>query len=30
MTQKILIDTCGRIDFLRSREGRLGDMVDAT
>ena len=29
MRQKILIDTCGWIDFLRSREGRLGDRVES-
>ncbi|MDD2893810.1 MAG: PIN domain-containing protein [Halothiobacillaceae bacterium] len=28
MRQKILIDTCGWVDFLRSREGRLGDRVE--
>lgn len=28
MSQKILIDTCGWIDFLRSRSGSLGDQVE--
>lgn len=27
MKSKVLIDTCGWIDFLRSTEGRLGDFV---
>ena len=28
MTAPVLIDTCAWIDFLRSREGALGDRVD--
>jgi len=28
MSQKILIDTCGWVEFLRSREGSLGDKVE--
>ncbi|HMT91678.1 PIN domain-containing protein [uncultured Thiothrix sp.] len=28
MSSKILIDTCGWIDFLRSREGQLGNQVE--
>ncbi len=27
MAKRILIDTCGWIDFLRSRDGVLGDYV---
>lgn len=28
MSQKILVDTCAWIDFLRSREGKVGDQVE--
>lgn len=28
MSPPVLIDTCAWIDFLRSRDGRLGDRVD--
>ncbi len=28
MSQKILVDTCAWIDFLRSREGNVGDQVE--
>lgn len=29
MNSKILVDTCAWIDFLRSREGKVGDQVEA-